>query len=40
MLKKNDKLNNVKVDFCSKVKTFKFSFTDQKKKLITVFAER
>ena len=40
MLKKNDKLNNVKVDFCSKAKTFKFSFTDQKKKLITVFAER
>ena len=37
---KNDKLSNVKVDYCSEVKTFKFSFTDQKKKLITVFAER
>ena len=40
MLKKNDKLSNVKVDFCIEAKTFKFSFTDQKKKLITVFAER
>ena len=40
MLKKNDKLNNIKVDYCNKAKAFKFSFTDQKKKLITVFAER
>ena len=40
MLKKNDKLRNIKVDFCAEAKTFKFSFTDQKKKLITVFAER
>ena len=39
-LKKNDKLRNIKVDFCAEAKTFKFSFTDQKKKLITVFAER
>ena len=40
MLKKNDKLSNIKVDYCTKVKAFKFSFTDQKKKLVTVFAER
>ena len=40
MLKKNDKLNNIKVDYCTKVKAFKFSFTDQKKKLVTIFAER
>ncbi len=40
MLKKNENLSNIKVDYCKKVKAFKFSFTDQKKKLITVFAER
>ena len=40
MLKKNDNLSNIKVDYCTKVKAFKFSFTDQKKKLVTVFAER
>ncbi len=40
MLKKNEKLSNIKVDYCTKVKAFKFSFTDQKKKLVTVFAER
>ena len=40
MLKKNDKLSNIKIDYCTKVKAFKFSFTDKKKKLVTVFAER
>lgn len=40
MLKKNDKLSSVKIDYCPKLKTFKFSFTDTKKKLVTVFAER
>ncbi len=40
MLKKNDKLSNINIDYCTKVKAFKFSFTDKKKKLVTVFAER
>ena len=40
MLKKNDKLSHIKVDYCNKVRAFKFSFTDKKKKLVTVFAER
>ncbi len=39
MLKKNNKLDNVKIDFCTKNKKFKFSFTNNKKKLITIFSE-
>ena len=39
MLKKNNKLDNIKIDFCMKNKKFKFSFTNSQKKLVTVFAE-
>ncbi len=39
MLKKNNKLDNIKIDFCLKNRKFKFSFTNSKKKLVTVFAE-
>ncbi len=39
MLKKKNKINNIKIDYCMKIKKFKFSFTDNHKKLITVLAE-
>ena len=39
MLKRNNKLDNIKIDFCMKNKKFKFSFTNSQKKLVTVFAE-
>ncbi len=39
MLKKRNKINNVKIDYCFKNKKFKFSFTDNQKKLITVLTE-
>ncbi len=39
MLKKNNKLDNIKIDFCSKNKKFKFLFTDIKKKSATLFSE-
>ncbi len=40
MLKKNYKIGSLKIDYCSKKLKFKFSYTDEKKKLITFFAER
>jgi ATP-dependent Clp protease ATP-binding subunit ClpA len=39
MLKKNNKLDSIKIDFCLKNKKFKFSFTDIKKKSATLFSE-
>ena len=39
MLKKNYKIGSLKIDYCSKKLKFKFSYTDEKKKLITFFAE-
>ncbi len=40
MLKKNYKIGSVKIDYCSKKLKFKFSYTDEKKKLTSFFAER
>ena len=39
MLKKSNKLDNIKVDFCNDKNKFKFSFTNSQRKLVTVFAE-
>ncbi len=39
MLKKSNKLDNIKIDFCTKNNKFKFSFTNSQSKLVTVFAE-
>ncbi len=39
MLKTNKKLGNLKVDYCDKNKKFKLSYTNNQKKLISVYAE-
>ena len=39
MLKKHDKLGNIKIDYCKETNKFKFSFSNGQKKLITIFTE-
>ena len=39
MLKTNKKLGNLKVDYCDKNNKFKLSYTNNQKKLISVYAE-
>ena len=39
MLKKSNKLDNIKVDFCTNKNKFKFSFTNSQRKIVTVFEE-
>ncbi len=40
LLKKNDKLGSVKIDYCTKNKKFRFLITDNKKKSTSFYAER